>query len=234
MGLTTKQLREKYKWTKNYMRPDKNAADASTRDPNANVTMKNVLTMSVESHKADDIQFNRFVISTILKEKYGQDIANKYIEQLEKHEIYCHDEAHPYLPYSYYKHTPLYVRINGKEQYLTIEKLVERYNKFSEFDSSLNMWRTDVKDIKRDVMFHKTFIKQHINKRAEKRVYDGQDTLDVYETDKIEVWDNGKFVEVTHLTKHTQEEDKAFVVYQTNEGDFAFVTEDHPDRKSVV
>ena len=30
------------------------------------------------------------------------------------------------------------------------------------------------------------------------------------------------------MTKHTQEEDKAFVVYQTNEGDFAFVTEDHP------
>ena len=70
-----------------------NAADGSTFDPNSNVTSKNVATMGAELNKDTNIQVKRQLVYEQLEKLFGEKLADKYIEQLEKHEIYTHDET---------------------------------------------------------------------------------------------------------------------------------------------
>ena len=95
--LSKEQIDEKLNFIKNYISAN-NAADGSTFDPNSNVTNKNVATMLAELNKDFNIQVQRAIIYNRLKEMFNDDIADKFISQLEKHEIYCHDETAP-LPY---------------------------------------------------------------------------------------------------------------------------------------
>ena len=75
-----------------------NASSGSEVDANANVENKNITTCMGEIPKKQIIGTNRLLMHDKLTEMYGEDIANKYIEQLEKHEIYKHDET-SILPY---------------------------------------------------------------------------------------------------------------------------------------
>lgn len=75
-----------------------NAADGSKMDANANVSSKNLATLSAELHKDSNIQINRRKVYLKILELFGEDLANDYIHQLEKGEIYCHDET-SILPY---------------------------------------------------------------------------------------------------------------------------------------
>lgn len=95
--LSKEQIDEKLNFIKNYISAN-NAADGSTFDPNSNVTNKNVATMLAELNKDFNIQIQRAIIYNKLKEMFDDSIADAFILQLEKHEIYCHDETAP-LPY---------------------------------------------------------------------------------------------------------------------------------------
>lgn len=95
--LSKEQIDEKLNFIKNYISAN-NAADGSTFDPNSNVTNKNVATMLAELNKDFNIQIQRAIIYSKLKEMFDDSIADTFILQLEKHEIYCHDETAP-LPY---------------------------------------------------------------------------------------------------------------------------------------
>lgn len=77
----------------------KNAASGSKFDPNANVETKNVTTLSGEIHKQDDIGINRLRMIQKITDMYGKELASEYIRQLDAHEIYRHDESHPFYPY---------------------------------------------------------------------------------------------------------------------------------------
>lgn len=90
--LNKTQITNKIKFIENYVNAD-NAADGSTLDPNSNVTNKNIATMSAELNKDINIQIKRQLVYNKLVELHGQELADKYIDQLEKHEIYCHDET---------------------------------------------------------------------------------------------------------------------------------------------
>jgi len=70
-----------------------NSASGSEVDANSNVSGKNIATMAPEVHKKENIYTNRLMMHDKLLELYGEEIADKYIEQLEKHEIYTHDES---------------------------------------------------------------------------------------------------------------------------------------------
>lgn len=87
---------ERYRPKVNFLKKYKlssNAATASDYDPNANVETKNIATGSVELNKKEFIGTNRLLLIDKLKQLYGEEIAEKYIEQLENHEIYKHDET---------------------------------------------------------------------------------------------------------------------------------------------
>ena len=90
--LNKTQIADTIKFIENYVKAD-NAADGSTLDPNSNVTSKNIATMSAELNKDINIQIKRQLVYNKLVELHGKEVADKYIDQLEKHEIYCHDET---------------------------------------------------------------------------------------------------------------------------------------------
>lgn len=90
--LNKTQLAGKVKFITDYINAS-NAADGSTLDPNSNVATKNIATMSAEINKDINIQIKRQLIYSKLVEIFGQEQADKYINQLEKHEIYAHDES---------------------------------------------------------------------------------------------------------------------------------------------
>ena len=98
LRLTENQLEIKKNFIDNYIN-SVNAATGSTFDPNSNVTSKNVGTLMSELNKDINIQIKRKLIYDELTELFGIDLADKYIEQIEKHEIYVHDETSAVLPY---------------------------------------------------------------------------------------------------------------------------------------
>lgn len=76
-----------------------NAATGSKFDSNANVEQKNVTTATGELYKHDAIGINRLRMYKKITELYGESLAKEYIRQLDKHEIYRHDETSPLTPY---------------------------------------------------------------------------------------------------------------------------------------
>lgn len=95
--LTEKQIDKKIDFIENYIKAE-NAATASTVDANANVSSKNIATLSNEINKDINIQINRRLLYKKIYSLFGKEDADKYIEQLEKHEIYTNDES-SLLPY---------------------------------------------------------------------------------------------------------------------------------------
>ncbi len=71
-----------------------NAATGSLVDANANVSSKNIATLSAEMNKDINIQINQRLMYTKIKELHGRELAVEFIRQLESHEIYCHDASH--------------------------------------------------------------------------------------------------------------------------------------------
>jgi len=72
---------------------DKNAASSSKFDPNANVEQKNIATLIGELPKQNFIRLNRRMLTDRLKEMYGKEFSEKYIELLQQHFIYKNDET---------------------------------------------------------------------------------------------------------------------------------------------
>lgn len=95
--LTENQIKDKIKFINNYINAE-NAATGSKFDQNANVSTKNMATLSSELYKDYNIQLNRHLVSEKLKELYSEEVAKEFNRQLENHEIYVNDET-SLLPY---------------------------------------------------------------------------------------------------------------------------------------
>lgn len=92
LNLTKEQIEDKIKYIDHYIN-SKNSASGSLVDANANVDTKNIGILEAEMYKPDTIQVNRALVQRKLTEKYGKKLAEKYIEDIEKHRIYIHDET---------------------------------------------------------------------------------------------------------------------------------------------
>jgi len=90
-------LNKKLKFIDNYKQA-KNAAAGSEVDANANVTSKNIATMSAELSKSEFIDINRALVKKYLFKKYGQELCDNFDEDLKNHIIYSHDET-SIMPY---------------------------------------------------------------------------------------------------------------------------------------
>lgn len=90
--LSQDQIQSKIAFIKNYIAAP-NAADGSLVDANANVTRKTMATMEAELHKFENIQINRALVTMKITEMFGQELADKYIADIEDHLIYIHDET---------------------------------------------------------------------------------------------------------------------------------------------
>ena len=90
--LNEKQISDKISFINNYIKAE-NAATASTVDANANVDSKNIATMEAELWKDANVQINRRLLTDRITKLYDAQVAEQYINMLEKHEIYTHDET---------------------------------------------------------------------------------------------------------------------------------------------
>lgn len=90
--LTKKQIKEKQKQINQYMKAI-NAASGSLVDSNANVSIKTVTTMGAELQKDYAIQLNRQTLADYIEKEFGAESAKEYIDMLERHVLYKHDEA---------------------------------------------------------------------------------------------------------------------------------------------
>lgn len=95
--LTKDQVDAKKAFINNYIKAS-NAADGSKMDANANVSHKNIATLSAEINKDINIQVNRSLIMDRIEKRFDKELALEYQRQLESHEIYTHDET-SLMPY---------------------------------------------------------------------------------------------------------------------------------------
>lgn len=92
-------LRKKRDFIKDYIKAS-NAATGSKFDANANVTRKNIVTLGQELYKENNIKQNRYIMQDKIKSLYGHGLADQYIQDLESHVLYKHDESGtPGYPY---------------------------------------------------------------------------------------------------------------------------------------
>ena len=85
-------IKERVDWIDTYMGSKDNAATSSETDANANVAIKNVANIDGEAYKSINRQIQRYRMTKQLEKQFPE-VAKQYIEDLEHHIIYAHDEA---------------------------------------------------------------------------------------------------------------------------------------------
>jgi ribonucleoside-triphosphate reductase len=90
--LEDREVRDKLNFLIDYC-DAKNAASGSKYDANANVENKNMATLIGELPKSNFIRLNRRMLTDRLKEMYGKELSDKYIDLLNNHFIYKNDET---------------------------------------------------------------------------------------------------------------------------------------------
>lgn len=87
-----REVRDKLSFLMNYCDAE-NAATGSKYDANANVENKNIATLIGELPKQSFIRLNRRMLTDRLKEMYGKEFADQYMNLLHQHFIYKNDET---------------------------------------------------------------------------------------------------------------------------------------------
>lgn len=90
--LEDREVKDKLEFLMDYC-DAQNAASGSKYDSNANVENKNMATLIGELPKSNFIRLNRRMLTDRMKEMFGKEIADKYIDLLNNHYIYKNDET---------------------------------------------------------------------------------------------------------------------------------------------
>ena len=90
-------IEKKFKFIQEYSQA-LNAATGSKVDSNANITSKNVATLSTELSKKDFISLNYYITCHYLEKKYGNELVEQFLKDEDNHIIYVHDST-SIMPY---------------------------------------------------------------------------------------------------------------------------------------
>lgn len=90
--LEDREVRDKLEFLMDYCNAQ-NAATGSKYDANANVENKNMATLIGELPKSNFIRLNRRLLTDRIKEMYGKELSDRYIDLLNHHYIYKNDET---------------------------------------------------------------------------------------------------------------------------------------------
>jgi len=94
-----KDIKKKQDFISTYIEAS-NAATGSKFDPNANVSKKNIVTLGQELYKENNINQNRYILTNKISVMYSKKLAKQYLQDLESHKLYKHDESGtPGYPY---------------------------------------------------------------------------------------------------------------------------------------
>ena len=89
--LEDREVRDKLKFLMDYCDAS-NPASGSKYDANANVENKNIATLIGELPKSNFIRLNRRLLTDRLRDMYGKEASDRYLELLNHHFIYKNDE----------------------------------------------------------------------------------------------------------------------------------------------
>ncbi len=87
-----REILDKLKFLSEYCNSS-NAATSSKYDANANVEHKNIATLIGELPKSSFIRLNRRLLTDRIKQMYGKQLSDEYLEKLNHHFIYKNDET---------------------------------------------------------------------------------------------------------------------------------------------
>lgn len=107
-----REIKDRLDYMEKYSKSTENAATSSETDANANISMKNVVTLESEVPKVK----NRIIQRARMKEKLNvmfPDVAKQYEKDIEHHIIYIHDEASSAVPKNYCEAVSLYPLISN-------------------------------------------------------------------------------------------------------------------------
>lgn len=118
-------LKERIDYMSRYINTGSNAATSSETDANANVLIKNVANLNGEVYKVTNRLIQRQRMKEQLGLMYDAEIARNYINDLEHHILYAHDESsYPVpMPYTYSCKEVVEVMYNGKNLMLPLDLL---------------------------------------------------------------------------------------------------------------
>lgn len=107
-----RDIRDRLDYMEKYSKSTENAAASSETDANANISMKNVVTLESEVPKVK----NRIIQRARMKNKLNElfpEVAKDYEKDLEHHIIYTHDESSSAVPKNYCEAVSLYPLITN-------------------------------------------------------------------------------------------------------------------------
>ncbi len=87
-----REVRDKLRFLIDYCNAT-NPATGSKYDANANVENKNIATLIGELPKSNFIRLNRKLLTDKIKQMYGNEVSDKYLDLLNRHFIYKNDET---------------------------------------------------------------------------------------------------------------------------------------------
>ena len=129
------------------------------------------------------------------------------------------------MPYSYYRETPIVIRINkGHPKIITMKQLFDIYSEFKVVLRDREY--IDLTNVGKHISYQNIQVK-HISKI--KHVYDAKNNskVSIFEKHVIEVLDgDGSWTELKQVLRHKR--DVNMVAIQLNSGDYTVVTENHP------
>ena len=107
-----REINDRLNYMEKYSKSNENAASSSETDANANVFMKNVVTLESEVPKTK----NRIIQRTRMKNKLNilfPEVAKQYEDDINHHIIYIHDEASSAVPKNYCEAVSLYPLVSS-------------------------------------------------------------------------------------------------------------------------
>lgn len=209
-----------------------NIADVSV-DDNANVSDKNISHYESESTKALQKLNSLATMYTWVKKCFSKKDADIALERFIRGEIFVNDMTKYNFPYSYYQETPVLIRVNkGLPKFLSMRKLFELYQhrrsvlpdreviEFTDFWKEVDDYQfyTYVPDISGSGYKYTTrngdVSNNPLRENVSKKMF-------------FEIWDGDRgWVKLERILRHKRH--NRMIAYQTENGDFSLVTEDHP------
>lgn len=211
------------KFTEKYLNTDV-VADTSV-DANANVDSNDVLGLEYEAPKPIMKLNGIYMLWKDALKKFGIKRANKMVELEIAGGIRVHDLHGWIKPYSYYRETPIYIRVNGCNiKCVTMKQLFDMYAEQKQVFPDREV--IDLTNVKKYIGYENVQIK---HKSVIKHTYDSKNTSNakIFEKHNIEILDgNGKWTKLQQVLRHKR--DTNMVAYQLENGDYSVVTTNHP------
>ena len=213
------------RFSKDFFRKSASVASVSV-DANANVKEKSIAQYIQEYPKGIQRLNSFYLLFKWVKKCHGLKAAKEAVEKVLNGEIFINDFSNFSTSYSYYEQNSIFVRVNGQTKLMTMKDLFDTYEEFKQVfpDREVILTGSVYKGID---CLENMAIQCHDSKLRTVKGDFFAPNQKVLNKHNIEVLDaDGNWVGLKQILRHKKHNN--LLTYQTENGDFAMVTEDHP------